>query len=183
MRSYRTFSPLPFDSIAPCETSARRAVYFLCHFPSGRPARVLPGALPCGVRTFLSRQHFPSLRRWVTARQRSPGSLRRIFDVSAYPSVSCEIWYCSSFLYRLLRGVSITSAVFEMFQPFSLSLATRYARSEPDLNSCSVGACIHDCSDGAGADLAAVAGRHRQVAADHAALRDVARRRSNRRWS
>jgi hypothetical protein len=31
----------------------RRAVYFLCHFPSGRPDRVLPGTLPCGVRTFL----------------------------------------------------------------------------------------------------------------------------------
>src|SRR5947208_9170136 len=31
------------------------AVYFLCHFPSGHPDRALPGALPCGVRTFLSR--------------------------------------------------------------------------------------------------------------------------------
>src|SRR5690242_16457293 len=30
-----------------------RAVYFLCHFPSGCPDRALPGALPCGVRTFL----------------------------------------------------------------------------------------------------------------------------------
>src|SRR5262249_39844577 len=29
------------------------AVCFLCHFPSGCPDRVLPGALPCGVRTFL----------------------------------------------------------------------------------------------------------------------------------
>jgi hypothetical protein len=28
-------------------------------------------------------------------------------------------------LYRLLRGVSITSAVLEMFQPFSRSLPTR----------------------------------------------------------
>jgi len=32
----------------------RRAVYFLCHCPSGHPARALPGALPFGVRTFLS---------------------------------------------------------------------------------------------------------------------------------
>jgi hypothetical protein len=49
VRSYRTFSPLP--TIAP---KARRwAVCFLCHFPSGCPDRVLPGALPCGVRTFL----------------------------------------------------------------------------------------------------------------------------------
>src|SRR5438270_11909932 len=46
VRSYRTFSPLPL---------VRRpaAVYFLCHFPSGCPDRALPGALPCGVRTFL----------------------------------------------------------------------------------------------------------------------------------
>ena len=28
---------------------------FLCHFPSGRPAWVLPSALPCGARTFLRR--------------------------------------------------------------------------------------------------------------------------------
>src|SRR4051812_37289872 len=31
----------------------RRAVCFLCHFPSSHPDRALPGALPCGVRTFL----------------------------------------------------------------------------------------------------------------------------------
>ena len=46
--------------------------------------------------------------------------------------------YCSSFLYRLLRGVPITSAVFEMFQPFSRSLPTRNARSDVSLNSRSV---------------------------------------------
>src|SRR5689334_8612880 len=46
---YPTFSPVP---------ELPQVVCFLCHFPSGRPARVLPGALPCGVRTFLSRQHF-----------------------------------------------------------------------------------------------------------------------------
>ena len=55
-----------------------------------------------------------------------------------YPSLSCEIWYCSSFLYKLLRGVSMISAVFEMFQPFSRSLVTRYARSALSLNSRSV---------------------------------------------
>jgi hypothetical protein len=32
----------------------RLAVRFLCHFPSSCPDRALPGALPCGVRTFLS---------------------------------------------------------------------------------------------------------------------------------
>jgi hypothetical protein len=31
----------------------RLAVYFLCHCPSSCPDRGLPGALPCGVRTFL----------------------------------------------------------------------------------------------------------------------------------
>jgi hypothetical protein len=37
-------------------TCARRpsAVCFLWHFPSGRPARVLPGFLPCAARTFLT---------------------------------------------------------------------------------------------------------------------------------
>ena len=34
-------------------TDGRRAVCFLCHFPSGHPDRGLPGALPYGVRTFL----------------------------------------------------------------------------------------------------------------------------------
>jgi hypothetical protein len=34
-------------------SARKRAVYFLCHYPSGCPDRGLPGALPCGVRTFL----------------------------------------------------------------------------------------------------------------------------------
>ena len=46
-----------------------------------------------------------------------------------YPSVSCEIWVLLELLYRLLRGVSMTSAVFEIFQPFSRNLETRNARS------------------------------------------------------
>jgi hypothetical protein len=45
VRSYRTVSPLP---------RLPGAVWFLWHFPSGRPARVLPGTLPGGARTFLS---------------------------------------------------------------------------------------------------------------------------------
>ena len=52
-------------------------------------------------------------------------AIARLTAANYYPSLSCEIWYCSSFLYRLLRGVSITSAVFEIFQPFSRSRATR----------------------------------------------------------
>src|SRR5262245_33880576 len=68
VRSYRTFSPLlafaalssryGVASLAACHAEARdsgrrRAVCFLCHCPSGHPDRALPGALPCGVRTFL----------------------------------------------------------------------------------------------------------------------------------
>ena len=45
--------PTPEESI-----DTPQAVSFLCHCPSGCPARVLPGAPPCGVRTFLSRTHF-----------------------------------------------------------------------------------------------------------------------------
>jgi len=42
----------------------RRAVCFLCHFPSGCPDRALPGALSCGVRTFLPPSRlFEPLRR------------------------------------------------------------------------------------------------------------------------
>ncbi len=63
VRSYRTFSPLPFDSRAFARSLG--AVYFLCHFPSGYPDRALPGALPCGVRTFLS----PSRPSGASARQ------------------------------------------------------------------------------------------------------------------
>src|SRR5439155_27056992 len=56
----------------------------------------------------------------------------------SYPSVSSLIWYCSSFLYKLLRGVPITSAVFEMFQPFSRGFPARNMRSAFSLNSRSV---------------------------------------------
>src|ERR1700742_2311176 len=50
----------------------RLAVRFLCHFPSSCPDRELPGALPCGVRTFLS----ALVRR--TKAERSSGSLRSV---------------------------------------------------------------------------------------------------------
>ena len=97
----------------PRTRTRRRAVYFLCHFPSGCPDRALPGALPCGVRTFL-----PSTRFAAASAQRSSGCTAAIVwlaaanaricsrsstrshrpSASSYPSVSCEIWYCSSFL-------------------------------------------------------------------------------------
>ncbi len=56
----------------------RRAVYFLCHFPSSCPDRALPGALPCGVRTFLP----PSPASRASARRAHPdppvaGGIRR----------------------------------------------------------------------------------------------------------
>ena len=56
----------------PCDLPL--AVYFLCHFPSGCPDRALPGALPCGVRTFLSSAFAPC---GASARRRSSGLLRR----------------------------------------------------------------------------------------------------------
>src|SRR4030095_957642 len=123
---------------------------------------MLSGALPCGVRTFLppSREARRRAVVWLAANfylnagaggagragggRRAGGGGRGgggeaggggAQPFQPYPSVSCEIWYCSSFLYRLLRGVSITSAVFDMFQPFSRSFDTRYARSLLSLNS------------------------------------------------
>ena len=72
VRSYRTFSPLPAStrrraSARQASRPRRRAaVYFLCHCPSGCPDRALPGALPCGVRTFLPpSRSFEPLRRTV----------------------------------------------------------------------------------------------------------------------
>ena len=50
--------------------SSLEAVYFLCHFPSGRPDRGLPGALPSGVRTFLpvcARLRIHAAVVWLTA--------------------------------------------------------------------------------------------------------------------
>ena len=48
----------PFHHCLPAGSPRRAAlrasaVCFLCHCPSGCPDRALPGALPCGVRTFL----------------------------------------------------------------------------------------------------------------------------------
>ena len=54
----------------------RRAVCFLCHFPSGCPARVLPGALPCGVRTFLSRARFVAPKLEARSAESEGGRLR-----------------------------------------------------------------------------------------------------------
>ena len=123
-----------------------RAICFLCHFPSGRPDRGLPGALPSGVRTFL-----PVPRHQVTGhaavvcpstadcqrahRTMFDGPAAQLDNWSGYPSPSCLIWYCSSFLYKLLRGVSMTSAVLEMFQPCSRNFSTRNSRSTTSLNS------------------------------------------------
>ncbi len=51
-RHRRSACSRSLPTVAP---KARRwAVCFLCHYPSGHPDRALPGALPFGVRTFLS---------------------------------------------------------------------------------------------------------------------------------
>ena len=92
VRSYRTFSPLPtyalratagkpararhrtrprvLPAVAP--EARKRAVSFLCHCPSSCPDRALPGALPCGVRTFLP----PSPATRASARQAREASRR-----------------------------------------------------------------------------------------------------------
>jgi hypothetical protein len=80
VRSYRTFSPLPLDSPLRgsleassrprCRACPERAPegrvegrYIFCATnPSSYPARALPGALPFGVRTFLSPSHFAVAR-------------------------------------------------------------------------------------------------------------------------
>src|SRR5262249_39958241 len=62
-----------------------KAVCFLCHFPSGHPDRALPGALPCGVRTFLS-----SARRVAPRSERSSVSLRQL-DSTTSSSLKSEV--------------------------------------------------------------------------------------------
>ena len=104
----------PFHPYSPSPQGRRRAVYFLCHFPSGCPARALPGALPCGVRTFLPLpSRLSAFRRtaivWLTAtfqlwlmahdlwlRPNVPEAIRP--EPPDYPSISCLMPYCSSFL-------------------------------------------------------------------------------------
>src|ERR1700730_938486 len=49
------FHPYPRKRTRGSRPPSRKAVCFLCHCPSGHPDRALPGALPCGVRTFLQR--------------------------------------------------------------------------------------------------------------------------------
>ena len=79
VRSYRTISPLP---------TSRRAVSFLCHFPSGRPAWVLPSALPCGARTFLTRQSLGD-----GGRGRSAHSVSIVaHSVTTRATSSCRHW-------------------------------------------------------------------------------------------
>ena len=56
MGSYPTLSPLPVRPKPPS------AVCSLWHFPSPRDARALPGAVPCGARTFLERRAEASAR-------------------------------------------------------------------------------------------------------------------------
>ena len=72
----------------PCSTSPRlrRAVWFLCHFPSGRPAWVLPSALPCGVRTFLDP---PSPARADAGEPRTPGPLQIHSTICAAGPLRC----------------------------------------------------------------------------------------------
>src|SRR4029077_7148998 len=90
VRSYRTFSPLPFDSRAALASRSLRAVYFLCHFPSGRPDRGLPGALPCGVRTFLPSTRLFELRSGQAPCQRLAVSEDRRAEPNGGHLARCE---------------------------------------------------------------------------------------------
>jgi len=60
------FHPCLFAPVMPERPSA---VCFLCHFPSSCPDRALPGALPCGVRTFLPPSRSARDARRASARQ------------------------------------------------------------------------------------------------------------------
>ena len=73
------FHPYPFS----------RAVYFLCHFPSGHPDRELPGASLSGVRTFLydhtnKSSMVTAVARPTTTEYQSPP----LYVYYRYPSVS-----------------------------------------------------------------------------------------------
>ena len=61
--------------LAEAPKARRRAVSFLCHYPSGFPARALPGALPLGGRTFLPRPSFGL--RWASPVKRPARPQRR----------------------------------------------------------------------------------------------------------
>jgi hypothetical protein len=85
-------------------TLARLAVggMFLCHFPSGRPAWVLPSALPCGARTSRSRHSLGDGGRGRTAHSRDIVAhaldirwvpTGRAIGASSGLSRWCMLWY------------------------------------------------------------------------------------------
>ena len=123
VRSYRTFSPLPFDSPASREAGSLRAVYFLCHCPSSCPARALPGALPFGVRTFLSPPHLQALG------GRSSGRLR-------HSIVACRSHFSvltARFVFRF--GSAAAEAAAQLVSAIRRAHASACASNiEPNLN-------------------------------------------------
>jgi hypothetical protein len=72
VRSYRTLSPLPVPLARPS------AVCFLWHFPSSLDARVLPGTLPFGARTFLQQPKLPAILTRHAPPDRTPPRTGRI---------------------------------------------------------------------------------------------------------
>jgi len=99
VRSYRTISPLPRFA------KAMQGGVFLCHFPSGRPAWVLPSALPYGARTFLPRLRGSGRVAHSTAivpheradRQPSSASMERLGGaLSTAPSAACTEPACGA---------------------------------------------------------------------------------------
>jgi hypothetical protein len=133
---YPARCPLEFGLSSPSGTSRREP-----RFPDATAVR------PTATGAIMTLRGRPQPRLWpnmlVAAGSLLPLSSRsmgwsRTHGGPPQPSVFCLIWYCSSFLYKLLRGVSMTSAVFEIFQPFSRSLRTRKSRSAASLNARSV---------------------------------------------
>ena len=146
VRSYRTFSPLPRLAARLRRCDVRRYVFcatVLRVAPTGRYPAHCPAEfglssprLATSARARRVGLVWPSCERRVGDRlARCGGTLRVAWH---QPSRFLGDAVLLELLVELLRGVPMTSAVFEMFQPFSRSFSTRNARSADSLNSRSV---------------------------------------------
>ena len=133
----------PYSPSGASDGALRRQRYVFCAtFLRVAPTGRYPAHCPAEFGLSSPRPSLASADRQARARRTIvwPTAAEVMIAIMAIinPSFSWLIPYCSSFLYRLLRGVPMTSAVFEMFQLCSRSLSTRNARSATSLNSRSV---------------------------------------------
>jgi len=84
------------DRATPTFNRRDEAVYFLCHFPSGRPDRVLPGTLPCGVRTFLPPSRLSALRPTIVWPAANSSLYRVLASGSRLPASGCRLGRCAT---------------------------------------------------------------------------------------